>query len=387
MIICKEVGTLNKKHIIFYKILRPLVAVFLKIRFGYKYQKAKNLPDNYIVLSNHATDYDPLLVGVSFSNQMYFVASEHIARWKFVYKLIDFILAPITRYKGTVATSTVVDVLRKVKKGANVCIFAEGDRTWDGVTRAIAPSTAKLIQNSGCGLVTYKLTGGYFVSPRWSNKLRRGPISGGPVNVYTKEDLKKMTTAEIYDIITRDLYEDAYARQLEKPMRYKSNAPAEGMENLLFICPNCGAHDTIHSSGDTVTCSMCDMAFTYDEYGMLSGLEFKTVRELSDWQNEQVLADVACNVTYTVPEAVFSEVTNHQETLLGTGTLSISAEGIGCGDQRIPLNDISDMALYGKRGIVFSAGKKYYEAKPAPGSNGLKFTLYYEAYKQSNNIK
>ena len=359
-----------------------MVAVFLKCKFGYRYQKAKNLPDNYIVLSNHATDFDPLFVGVSFSRQMYFVASEHIARWKFIYKLIDFVLAPITRYKGTVATSTVVDVLRKVKKGANVCIFAEGDRTWDGVTRVIAPSTAKLIQNAGCGLVTYKLTGGYFVSPRWSNKLRRGPISGAPVNIYTKEDLAKMSTAEIYEAITKDLYENAYAKQLEAPKRYRSKAPAEGMENLLFICPKCGAHDTIRSAGDTVSCSACDMTFTYDNYGMLSGLDMKTVLELSAWQDGRVLADVAAKAAYSVPEAVFSEVTNHQETLLGTGELTISPAGIGCGDNRIALDDISDMALYGKRGIVFSAGKKYYEAKPSPGNNGLKFTLYYDAYKK-----
>jgi len=372
---------LSKRHIIFYKTLRPFVALFLKCKFGYKYQKAKNLPDNYIVLSNHATDYDPLFVGVSFSNQMYFVASEHIARWKFVYKLIDFFLAPITRYKGSVATSTVVDVLRKVKKGANVCIFAEGDRTWDGVTRPIAPSTAKLIKNSGCGLVTYKLTGGYFVSPRWSNKLRRGPISGAPVNIYTKEDLSKMSTDEIYQIITRDLFEDAYKKQLEQPKRYRSKAPAEGMEHLLFICPKCGARDSIHTKGNTVTCSKCNMNFTYDHYGMLSGLELKTVRELSLWQEAQVHADVTNHVTYTASDATFAEVTNHQETLLATGTLSISAGGICCGDINIPLDDISDMALYGKRGIVFSAGKKYYEAKPAPGNNGLKFTLYYDAYK------
>lgn len=373
---------MNKKHIIFYKILRPLVAVFLKCRFGYRYKKAKNLPDNYIVLSNHATDYDPLFVGVSFSNQMYFVASEHIARWKFVYKLIDFILAPITRYKGTVATSTVVDVLRKVKKGANVCIFAEGDRTWDGVTRTIAPSTAKLIQNSGCGLVTYKLTGGYFVSPRWSNKLRRGPISGTPVNIYTKEELAKMTTDEIYRVITTDLYEDAYARQLEDPKRYRSKAPAEGMENLLFICPKCGARDAIRSVGDTVSCSECGMTFTYDDYGTLSGIDMQTVKELSAWQDEQVLQDVAQHKSYVTPEAVLSEVTNHQETLLSTGALSISTDGICCGDHLIPLEGISDLALYGKRGIVFSSGKKYYEAKPSPGANGLKFVLYYDAYKK-----
>ena len=46
-----------------YKLLRPLVILLLKCVFGYTYETAKHLPANYIVLSNHATDFDPLLVG------------------------------------------------------------------------------------------------------------------------------------------------------------------------------------------------------------------------------------------------------------------------------------------------------------------------------------
>ena len=61
-----------------WKMLRPLVSIFLKIKFGYRYKKAKNLPDNYIVLANHTTDFDPLFVGVSFEKNMRFVASGHM---------------------------------------------------------------------------------------------------------------------------------------------------------------------------------------------------------------------------------------------------------------------------------------------------------------------
>ena len=91
---------MNRKHIFFYTLLRPLVILFLKIRFGYRFETVKNIPGNYIVLSNHATDYDPLFVGASFPKQMYYVASEHIARWKHFYKLLDYVLAPIMWYKA-----------------------------------------------------------------------------------------------------------------------------------------------------------------------------------------------------------------------------------------------------------------------------------------------
>ena len=70
--------------------LLPPVRLFLKLKFGYKYKMAKNLPDNYIVLSNHVTDFDPLFVGSSFSKQMFFVASEHTTRWGLASKLLKY---------------------------------------------------------------------------------------------------------------------------------------------------------------------------------------------------------------------------------------------------------------------------------------------------------
>jgi hypothetical protein len=75
-----------------------------------------------------------------------------------------------------------MEIMRATKKGKSVCIFAEGVRTWDGVTNPILPSTASLIKAAKCGLVTYRVTGGYFVSPNWSEGgTRRGPISGAPI--------------------------------------------------------------------------------------------------------------------------------------------------------------------------------------------------------------
>ena len=193
---------LNKWHIIFYETFQPIVIWYLRLFFDYKCEKVPKKDENYIVLSNHVTDYDPIFVASSFPKQMYFVASEHIARWGWLYKLIDFLVAPIIRYKGTVAASTAIDIMKKIKAGSNVCVFAEGVRTRDGVSSPILPSTAKLIKKAGCGLYTYRITGGYFASPMWSgSNTRRGPVYGAPVNFYSKEQLQSMSTDEIYNAI------------------------------------------------------------------------------------------------------------------------------------------------------------------------------------------
>ena len=140
-----------KRHLFFYQLLRPLVIVFLRLKFGYTYTLAKDLPDTYMVLSNHTTDYDPLFVCASFPKQMYFVGSEHVARWKILFPILHYCLGPIIRPKGTLASSTVIEMLRKVRSGGSVCLFAEGVRSWDGMPAPILPSTGKMIKSASTG--------------------------------------------------------------------------------------------------------------------------------------------------------------------------------------------------------------------------------------------
>ena len=373
---------MNKRHIFIWKLVRPLVILFAKIRFGFKYKKAENLPDKYIVLSNHVTDYDMVFLICSFPRQMYFVASEHIARWKTLYAILKYAAEPIMRYKGTVAATTVMEALRKIKSGASVCIFAEGIRSWDGVTCPILPSTGKMVKSARCGLVTYKISGGYFVSPGWSDKgLRRGPISGAPVHVYTKEQIAAMSVDEINEIINRDLYEDAYEKQLKTPQKYKGQNLAKGLDNLFYICPVCKRTETLSSEGNILRCNSCHSAFTYNEYGLFENAPFKTVRDYALWQQEQLPQLIKNNEMFTARQAVLKRIVKHEENILGEGDITIDASALCCNNISFSLDNISDMDITGRHGLVFSIGKDYYEIKTP--DNAVKFLHYYRAYKAS----
>lgn len=378
----------NKGHVFFYETFRPLAVLYLKFLFDYKYEKAPKKGENYIVLSNHVSDYDPFFVAASFRKHMYFVASEHIARWGWLSKLINFLVSPIMRYKGTVATSTAIDILKRVKSGSNVCIFAEGVRTWDGVSSPILPSTAKLIKKAGCGLYTYKIIGGYFASPMWCGaNRRRGPVYGAPVNYYSKEQLQNMSADEIYEAFITDLHEDAYERQVKEPKRYPGKNLAEGLENLMFICPSCGQRDAFTSKGNVVHCKHCDLFYTYDEYGMLHGGEFTTVKDFTDWQKQQITKDVQENVAYTAKEATLCTIKDHNEEFVTKGELILSQEGLACGDFAVTLSDISEIATHGQRAIVFTANKQYYELIPSKEANALKFFLYCVEWEKQQSQK
>lgn len=374
---------MSKKLNFFTALLRPVGYSVAKLKFGYKYKKATDLPENYIVLSNHVTDYDPILVGLSFKKQMYYVASEHITRWGWLYKVLNFVFEPIIRYKATVAASTVMDILRKVRKGNNVCIFAEGVRTWDGVTAPVVPATAQLVKSARCGLVTYRIEGGYFASPNWasSGNTRRGHLHGAPVGIYTKEDLAKMSVEEIDEIIKRDLYEDAYARQKEEMHPYRGRKLAEGMESLVFLCPKCRAHGTLESKKNRVTCSACGNSFTYDQFGMLDGIDQKTVYELNQWQRAELAKDVENGIEYTAPHAALYTIEGHELKTVCEGDAHITNEAITIADVTIPLSTVSDMGIHGRRTLIFSTTDNYYELKVPKGKNIVKFLYYREFVK------
>lgn len=364
-------------HKVFYAILRPLVSAFLWLKFGYRYKREKNLPDNYIVLANHATNFDPLFVAAAFP-QMYFVGSEHISRWGFASKLLKFFLAPILRPKGSVASATVKEILHTLREGKNVCLFAEGSCSWDGTPNPILPSTGKMVQKARCGLVTYRLIGGYFAQPRWGTSgTRKGCVRGEPVNVYTKGELAAMTAEEINAAIVRDLWEDAYARQLAHPRRYRSKRTAEGLEYLLFTCPHCGKIDTLRSHGDTVECEQCGLKFQYDQYGMLHGLPFSTLKEFHAWQQEQAAQRAAAGLPYTSQEGRLITVANSTAVPVAAGPVTLSPQALSCGDTVIPLTHISTLDIHSKNALVFTAGKTYYEL--VPSGSALKFMLLYNA--------
>ena len=370
---------MRAKHRFFYRFFRPLAALFVKLKFGYKYEKAKDLPEKYIVLSNHVTDYDLVFVACSFARPMYFFGSEHIARWKRLYAFLKFCFDPIMRPKGASAAASVMAVLRRVRGGASVCIFPEGVRSWDGEPCPIAPSTAALVKGAKCGLVTYRIEGGYFSSPMWSKKTRRGEVRGAPVGVYTAEELALMSNDEVYAAIVRDLSVSAYDAQAASPKPYRGRGLAEGLENLLFICPECGARDSFASEADTAECRECSHRIKYDEYGMLSGTRFDTVRALSDWQKAQIRADLENAAVYRAERARLYELdAHHNASLISTCAVELSPSRLVCGSLVLELDEINDLSMRGKRAILFTANKKYYELIPDEGYNALKFLLYFE---------
>lgn len=365
------------RHEKVWRILQILVRGYLHRRFALTSEPCP-VEGPCIVIPNHVTNWDPFLVAMSFPRkQMYYVASEHIFRLPVLSRLIDWLLHPIARKKGDSGADAVMEILRRLRQGRSVCLFAEGDCSWDGLTNPIFPATGKLVRASGATLVTYRLEGGYLTWPRWAKKGRRGRLHGHAVGVYPPEELRKMKGPEITALIQRDIGEDAWARQASEPAPYRGRDLAEQLETALFLCPRCRRVGTLVSRGDTLRCTGCGLEERYLENGsFLPGDPFANVGQWDRWQHRELAAGrfIHGEELFSDPVRSFRKVlSGHRTERLPGQTLSIRGGCLCCGDAAFPLTGIDNMAMVKRHILLFTVGKDYYELRCGEGCSLRKY--------------
>ena len=384
-----------RRHKRFWKILRAIATPILKTMYKSSCEVYPDLKGPYLVLANHNTDLDPGLVALSFPQQMYFVASEHVYRAGFASKVLRYVFEPIAKRKGTSDTVTVMKSIRALREGKNVCLFPEGQKSFNGRTGEIHLATGKLVKASKASLITYKLEGGYFTTPRWGYGIRKGKMHGSIVNIYDPETLDKLSAEEITDIIIKDLYEDAYEKQNESPIAYKGKNLAKGLEHSLCVCQSCKKLDTLSSIKNKVFCNECGFSTTLDKYGYFDeNSKFKTVAQWDDFQQEELkkfVEDKKSGVSTFLFENTDSTLKSvkaeHQEENLGTGTFSMFTDKFifrveGKEDLELLHQDIVDISMYGKQGLVFSDNKgNYYDLTSDKIRNVRKFIFCFKYLK------
>ena len=378
-----------RRYQFLWRFLRPFVRPWLRRKFNYDAEVCTE-EGPFLVLCNHNTDWDPLLLACAFPNYMSFVASEHIFRWGFAGKLIVALMAPIARLKGKTAGDTAMTMLRRLRKGVSVAMFAEGNRSFNGLTNEILPATGKLARSSGAKLITYRLDGGYFTSPRWSAGLRRGKMTGRIVGVYTPEALKAMSADEVNALIRRDLAVDAYAVQREAMAPFRGKNLAEHLETVLCRCPRCGKIGTLKSAGDTLSCA-CGFTVRYNEFGFFEGAD-APFDNITDWDAAQTaqllaLADAAGDGPIFSDDGLdLKEVflDSHSETMLGSGRLTLYADRMECCGEVFPLSELSGFSLVQAQTVDFSCGGRSFEITSPQVRCTRKYMTVIDHLKQSH---
>ncbi len=371
-----------RRHSVSYRVARVLLTPLFSLLFRFRADRQPCLPSPYLVISNHVTEYDFFLVGRSFSRPMYFVISETLYRNRYLSLFLRVFFSPILKRKGMSDAGAAMALARRLRAGKNVCLFAEGNTTFDGRTGRIPPSTVGLLQASGAGLVTYRIEGGYFSLPRWGYTLRRGRTRGIVVQQYTRDELAAMDPARISAAIEEDLSLDAYAQQAKDPIAYRGRRAAEGLEHALYLCPECSKIGMLRSQGSHLTCD-CGLLVRYTEYGYLEGNSpFRTIADWTRWQKARLREQAQSGngpVLCDGEETLYRLEGGHRLSAVATGTMCMDCHALSVGSFRLPLRDIAGMAVFRKNILLFSdTSGNSYELAARRTRNALKYRDLFE---------
>jgi 1-acyl-sn-glycerol-3-phosphate acyltransferase len=389
----------SRRHLFVNRLGRIVLTPVMKAKFNFSFEKITPKSKPYILVANHVSNYDAILVGLSFKEVIYYVASDHLFRMGFVGWLLNFAIAPIPRAKATTETKTVMEIYKRLKEGHNICIFAEGNASFSGETGYIPPSIGKLAKRTGASLITYQLKGGYFSLPRWSHNVRKGRLTGTLVHEYTPEELRTMTDDAMNEAVRRDLYVNAYDDQEKELQAYRGDRLAEHLEYALFCCPKCLRYSTLRSQGERLSCS-CGLDLRYTEYGYLEPFTpggepapFTRILDWVRWEKDVVRQDAArvlaggdCAATpiFSDEGQILLETVRARRNLVkGIGRVDFYCDRFTLTREDgsvllFPLDDISHMSIITQMNLIFTTRDGVsYELHSKQPRSALKYLEFY----------
>ncbi|MFA5660390.1 MAG: lysophospholipid acyltransferase family protein [Bacilli bacterium] len=357
-----KVRHVKPRHQRYVSVAGFILGPFIRLILGYKSPRIKvKQYEPFLVVSNHVTAFDPILLTMTFGRQVYYVSSELIFSKGLISRMLEHTFAPIPKSKSQTDITSVKSMIQVVKEGGNVGVFVEGNSTINGAISNVPAAIGKLVLLLKIPLIIFNFDGGYLSNPRWASAKRKRHIRGHIRQVLTYDEYKHLTAEELNDLIIKGINVNAYE---ESPVyTYDGKHNAEGLHRLLFACPKCQAVNTIKTINDTYSCLNCGFKMTYDNHGYLHSSEFsnpKNTVELDLDNKIHYQETVLNNPDFTIRvRAKMSEVFRRRRKHFGMATLSLSREGLTIDFHRkhlktltYSLDELDTMAMQQKEVLV-----------------------------------
>ena len=350
--------------------LRPFVYLWMRSDAKRKVHIGKGVDfkrkEPFVMLANHTFMFDVIHVPLRFRNVPFIIASQTLFTKQPTKFLVTQVAHVIPKSKGKNDFKTIKKIFEVIEKGYPILIFPEGDTTFYGETGYIEDSTMKLIKKMGLDVITCNVKGGYLSKPRWATGKRKNHQIELFYNLtITKEQIKDMSTDTISKTINNALYHNDYEYQREHMIPHKGKKLAEGIENVVYVCPHCESVNTITSKGNEIYCSTCKAKGNVDDYGFIHGFKFDN---LIDWNQFQREFQDKLRSSVIESEGFLSFMKVENEAQIPIGRVSIKyANGqikiYGAHEIEIPIDQVENATVTLRRDLGFVFQGKHYMIK------------------------
>ncbi len=235
---------------------------YLKTKVKMKIKKnVKKIQKPCIVLCNHGSFYDFLFAGKLVKNcQPHFV----VARLYFYHKKVGWIASitgafPKSMFITDVESSK--NCLKVISGKGMLAMMPEARLSTVGKFEGVQDTTYKFIQKMNVPVYIIKSNGAYLAKPKWGDKIRKGALVETQLSLLLEEgQAKQMTCGQLKEKIDGALAYDEWQWLEQHPeVKYKHKTLAEGVENILCICPKCKKKFCLSTKNRTITCDCCGL--------------------------------------------------------------------------------------------------------------------------------
>ena len=198
----------------------------------------------------------------------------------------------------------------------------------------IQESTYSFLKKSKVPVYTIKLQGDYFADPKWGKGLRRGALVEAELDIlFTAEQLGELSVQEIQKGVEQRLFYNEFAWLETKPsLRYRQKKLAEGLENILSICPVCGQRHIITTKGRDILCTNCGKLTTLnDRYGFADGFQFENFAQWYHWQKDELRKQIQKDEAFALQSQVELRLPSNGDGLTrsaGNGICTLDRTGL-----------------------------------------------------------
>lgn len=244
----------------------------------------ENIKGSYLLLGHHVNAFDPIISN-AFSNTLIRYVAADANQDNGLKKMLLDQLESIPFSKNRADSKAIHEIMKHVKMGHPIGLYPEGGRNWDGSTDTIIPSTAKLIKLMRIPVYAVFYKGGHLSKPRWAYNFRKGKIVLEIKKILDKNIIEQKSSEELYELLVDKLNYNEFDWQKQNRVIFKGKNLAEGIERLLYICPNCLALNRFKSKGNKFHCDACKKEYTFNYYGEIEGCsQFNETVSWNKWQ-------------------------------------------------------------------------------------------------------
>ena len=197
--------------------------------------------------------------------------------------------------------------LTVLKSGEVLAMMPEARLSTAGRFEDIQDATYAFLKKAGVNIYTVKISGDYFADPKWGKGFRRGSVVEAELDsLFTAEEVRQLSLAQLKQGVEERLTYDEFRWLAQRPnIRYRCRHMAEGLENILTVCPVCGGRHTITTKNNTVSCEICgDLTSLDQRYGFTGDFRFQNFSQWYDWQMSVLAEEIRKDPDFSLSSKV-----------------------------------------------------------------------------------